>query len=152
MIPQFVYCVSPRSVEDVGALVHAAVGAGYRHLDLTAFPGAAPMVAQGLGGAEVFLTVPVNGAEPASQLAKMGAELGVGLLDLCVPDVGGLTDPAAMAQAWLRVLEAVGAGGARTAGVRNASAEQIRQLAALGPVPAVNQVVLNPWTPQPELR
>jgi 2,5-diketo-D-gluconate reductase A len=155
VIPQLVYSVSPRSVEDVESLVRTAIGAGYRHIDLTSFPAAAPKVARGLGGVDVFVTVPVGADEPEAQLATMRAQLGVERLDLCVLDLaglGGLGDEAVLTAAWLRVLKAVHAGGARMAGVRNATAEQIHQLADAGSTPVINQVVLNPWTPRPELR
>ncbi|WP_027343203.1 aldo/keto reductase [Hamadaea tsunoensis] len=129
--------------------VRWALDAGYRHIDTAQAYGNEESVGRALRDSgvpreEVFITTKFypEGGDPVAEAEKSLRRLGVDQVDLYLVHwpAGGPT------RAWAGMERALERGLARSIGVSNFSAAELDTVIAAGSVvPAVNQVLFNPW-------
>lgn len=129
--------------------VRWALDAGYRHIDTAQAYGNEESVGQALRDSgvpreQVFITTKFypNASDPVAEAEKSLRKLGIDQIDLYLVHwpAGGPT------RAWAGMEQALERGLARSIGVSNFSAAELDAVIAAGSVvPAVNQVLFNPW-------
>ncbi|MFP5070996.1 aldo/keto reductase [Pseudonocardia nantongensis] len=159
-IPQFGLGVWRVQQDDTADVVRTALEAGYRHIDTAQMYGNETGVGQGIRDAgvardDVWVTTKLAGADHGYEPARRALDaslqrLGTDHVDLYLihwPGRDGDVDT------W-RAFEALRDDGrARSIGVSNFGEAQLDRLAdQTGTVPSVNQIELNPRTPQQSLR
>lgn len=155
-IPQFglgVYQVPP---DDTGALVRTALGMGYRHVDTAQQYGNEAGVGRGLRDSgvpreDVWITTKLEDSAHSRDGAIAALEaslerLGTDHVDLFLIHRPGPDDDV---ETWRAMAELRADGRVRSIGVSNFDRRRIEHLVArTGVVPSVNQIRVNPRTPQ----
>jgi 2,5-diketo-D-gluconate reductase A len=161
-IPQLGLGVYKIADAEAATVVETALSAGYRHIDTAALYRnergvGVGIAASGVPRDDVFVTTKVWDSDQGFDRTlrafdTSAAKLGVDTVDLYlihwpVPSKDLYVDT------WRALARLRGEGRARSIGVSNFAVEHLERLIAeTGIVPAVNQVELQPWLPQTEIR
>lgn len=161
-IPQVGFGVFQVPAEETHQAVTNALQAGYRHIDTATVYGNEKAVGEairdfGLDRDEVFVTTKCWNADQGHDNAMRAferslGELGFDQLDLYLihwpcPDKDQYVDT------WKALEQLAADGRVRAIGVSNFQIDHLERLRhTTDVVPAVNQIELHPWLPQPELR
>ena len=162
------YLISNDDAEDA---IHAAIAAGYRHIDTASgyrneeTVGAGirkGLEANGLSRADLFVTAklwpgnpawgdaPKNGVQTIAECDASLARLGLNYVDLYLihaPYGGDMR-----LEQWRALLDLQASGKARAVGVSNFNESHLDEIAAAGlPMPEANQIELHPWSQKPGL-
>ena len=161
-IPQIGFGVFEIDRSRTAELVRVALDAGYRHIDTAQMYGNEAEVGEaidrsGLSRDEVFITTKLHNDRHGRDSAKAALDESLERLRTDHVDLYLLHWPVPPEERYVeswRALEELRADGrARSIGVSNVGADQLRRLAAhTDTEPAVNQVEMHPWLMQPELR
>lgn len=159
-MPQLGYGVWQVPDDDTSDLVAHAIAAGYRSIDTASIYDnergvGAGLRASGVPRSDLFVTTKLwnTDQEDAHRALDLSLErLGIERADLYLihwPSPARDT----YVTAWRALVEARDCGKVRAIGVSNFEFEHLQRLDdEVGVVPAVNQIELHPWLPQPELR
>jgi 2,5-diketo-D-gluconate reductase A len=160
-IPQLGLGVFQTPPDITGAVVRAALAAGYRHIDTAAIYTNEAAVGEGLRRSElpreeVFITTKLWNADQGLEATRKGFEYSLKRLGLDQVDLYLIHWPAPrrdlFVDAWRTLVRLKEEGQARSIGVSNFSAEHLeRIIQATGVVPVVNQIELHPKFQQREL-
>ena len=162
------YLISNDDAEDA---IHAAIAAGYRHIDTASgyrneeTVGAGirkGLEAKGLSRADLFVTAklwpgnpawgdaPKNGVQTIAECDASLARLGLNYVDLYLihaPYGGDMR-----LEQWRALLDLQASGKVRAVGVSNFNESHLDEIAAAGlPMPEANQIELHPWSQKPGL-
>ncbi|AMB59222.1 aldo/keto reductase [Microterricola viridarii] len=152
---------------DAPAVVEGAVAAGYRHIDTAALYGnergvgrgirSALQAQQGLVRSDLFVTTKVWNTEHGFDATLRAFDASLEALGLDSVELYLIHWPAPAqnryVETWRALVRLREEGRARSIGVSNFHREHLERIIEdSGVVPAVNQIELQPWLPQAELR
>ncbi len=162
-LPALGFGVFQTPAEETRAAVHAALSAGYRHIDTAAAYGNERQVGEavhsfGLGRSEVFLETKIwisdyGFDKTLHGFEKSARKLGVDQIDLLILHQALPSEFEATLEAYRALERLLGEGKVRAIGVSNFMVEHLTTLLQRSSVvPAVNQIEVHPYFAQREVQ